>query len=132
MVEIKGAPPNGGYRVPTFLELSSHDPKSTQQFLESVFGWNFARSQATNGDGISFRTSDGVPGHIRGSPSDEPPDHVDRVRVPDVGITLQRAQQAGALVLLPRVDAPGLGSFFAVQIPGGPILTIWQSEPREG
>jgi predicted enzyme related to lactoylglutathione lyase len=131
MVDIKRPPPNGGYRAPTSLELSSHDPKSTQQFLEVVFGWNFAPPRDANGDGLSFRTSDGVPGHIWDSPAAEPPDHIDRVRVADVGIALLRAQQAGARLLLPRVDAPGMGSFFAVEIPGGPILTIWQTEPRD-
>jgi len=34
-------------------------------------------------------------------------------------------------MVLPRIEAAGLGSFFVVRIPGGPMLTCWQSAPPQ-
>jgi uncharacterized protein len=113
--------------TPTSLELSSDDPVSTQRFLEGVFGWTFPAPPAPNGDGVEFRTSDGGEGRLHPSARPVSPDRVSRVRVDDLGSVLDRAQRAGGSLLLPRVDAPGMGSFFVIRIPGGPILTCWEA-----
>lgn len=115
--------------TPTFLELSSADPVSTRKFLETVFGWSFASRASGTEDGLAFQTLDGLEGRVHRVPTEVPPERISRVRVEDLGSTLERAQGAGGTLILPRVDAPGLGSFFTVRIPGGPILTCWQSAP---
>ena len=113
-------------RAPAVLQLSSEDPSSTRQFLETVFGWNFGA--ASSDDGIEFEMPDGGQGRLHPPSEPEDPDQIGRIRVVDLSSTLERAQRAGGSLLLPRVDAPGMGSFFMVRIPGGPILTCWEAE----
>ncbi len=125
--EAPAEPPRKG--TPTLLELSSDDPVSTRKFLETVFGWNFATQPAGTEDGVTFQTMEGNEGRLHRVPTRQPPERISRVRVADLGSTLERARGAGGTIILPRVDAPGLGAFFTVQIPGGPILTCWQSSP---
>lgn len=123
--ESPSHPPRSG--TPTFLELSSADPFSTRKFLETVFGWNFASRAAGTDDGLAFHTLEGLEGRVHRVPREVPPERIGRIRVEDLESTLERAQGAGGTLIVPRVDAPGLGSFFTVRIPGGPILTCWQS-----
>ena len=118
-------------RAPVFLDLSSEDPVSTRSFLENVFGCRFAGGPTSNGDGMAFETPEGHQGHVHPADPAQATEQIGRVRVADLESTLVQAQQAGGTLLMPRVDAPGMGSFFVVKIPGGPLLTCWQSAPRE-
>ncbi len=113
---------------PSVLELSSHDPVSTQHFLEAVFGWNFPAPDPAGHDGVAFEMPDGGKGRVHPLSNEAPPAGIEKVRVFDLGATLERAQRAGGSLVMPRVEAPGMGSFFVVRIPGGPILTCWEAE----
>jgi predicted enzyme related to lactoylglutathione lyase len=115
--------------VPSLIELSSNDPVTTRRFLESVFGWSFVPPPDSADNELPFRTPEGSEGFLHAARSYEPSTRIHRVRVSDLGSTLERVQRAGATLLMPRVDAPGLGSFFTVEIPGGTLLTCWQSAP---
>jgi uncharacterized protein len=117
------------YHLPAFLEMSSDDLVSTRRFLESVFGWRFAPSSPAPSEEFEFEMPDGGQGKLRSVPSMDRPDRIDRIRVYDIQAALERGQRAGGTLVLPRVEAPGLGSFFAMRIPGGPIITCWQSAP---
>jgi len=112
---------------PRVLELTSDDPVSTQKFLETVFGWHFDPANLPNNGGLAFETSEGTPGFVHHVPADARAEEISRVRVTDIDSTFSRAQEAGGALVLPRVEAAGLGSFFVVRIPGGPMLTCWQS-----
>ena len=114
---------------PALIELSSNDPVTTRRFLESVFGWSFAPPPDSADDELAFHTPEGGEGLLHAARSYEPSTRINRVRVSDLGTTLERVQRAGATLLMPRVDAPGLGSFFTVEIPGGTLLTCWQTAP---
>ncbi len=114
---------------PTFLEISSDDPVSTRRFCENVFGWNFQPSRDPAPEsGFEFETPEGGQGRLHPPPQPAEPERISRIRVVDLGSTLERATRAGGSLLLPRVDAPGMGSFFVVRVPGGPILTCWEAE----
>ncbi|HXY47076.1 MAG TPA: hypothetical protein VEK13_04175 [Thermoplasmata archaeon] len=115
--------------APALIELSSNDPVTTRRFLESVFGWSFVPPPESADDELPFRTPEGSEGLLHAARSYEPSTRIHRVRVSDLGTTLERVQRAGATLLMPRVDAPGLGSFFTVEIPGGTLLTCWQTAP---
>ena len=51
------------------------------------------------------------------------------VRVDDLDGASRKIVRAGGEIVLPRVDIPGMGSFFWFRIPGGPILAAWQDAP---
>lgn len=111
-----------------FTELASTDPASTQRFLEQVFGWRFRIVAMPLGEYRAYETPDGR-GGIRPTRGSEPPSTLAYIRVDDLVAAERRVLDAGANLILPRVDVPGMGAFFWFQIPGGPILACWQDVP---
>lgn len=120
-------PPPG--RPRGFIELSSEDLTSTRAFLEKVFGWNFRPASSTEEGALEFHTPDGIQGGVHPVGPGETPSARSLVRVSDLGSTLERVREAGGVLVLPRVELPGQGSFFTFQVPGGPFLTCWQGAP---
>jgi uncharacterized protein len=120
-------PPEGGL---AFTELASQDPKATQRFLETVFGWRFETVQMPMGEYLSYRTPDGR-GGIRPTRSEEGPTSLAYIRVRDLGDARARVETAGGTIVMPRVDIPGMGAFFWFRVPGGPLLACWQDAPMQ-
>ena len=123
-----GAGPSGALE---FVELSSEDPRATQRFLEGVFEWSFETRAMPQGEYLAYRAPGGGRGGIRPTRPTEAPASLSYVRVDDLSRALKRVQDAGGKVVLPRVDVPGMGSFFWFRAPGGPILACWQDAPEE-
>lgn len=111
-----------------FTEIASSDPAATQRFLEKVFGWKFRTIMMPMGEYRSYETQDGR-GGVRPTRPSEPPSSLAYVRVGDLSTALQRVEGAGAKVVLPRTEVPGMGCFFWFQVPGGPVLACWQDLP---
>ncbi|TLZ43385.1 MAG: VOC family protein [Methanobacteriota archaeon] len=116
-------------RVPMFTELASTDPATTRSFLEKVFGWSFASTKMPMGEYLSYRTPTGGQGGVRPTRGTEAPTSMSYVRVPDLDAALQKIRRAGGDIVLPRVDVPGMGSFFWFRIPSGPMMACWQDAP---
>jgi len=112
-----------------FAELSSTNPAATRGFLEKVFGWRFEAVQFPMGEYLSFEAPGGGQGGIRPAQAKEPPGSLNYVRVQDLDAARKRIERAGGEIVLPRVDVPGMGSFFWFRVPGGPILAAWQDAP---
>ena len=116
--------------MPAFTELASSDPAAARRFLERVFGWTFESTKMPMGEYLSYRTSGGGQGGIRATQSNETPNSTNYVRVADLDAALQRIKRAGGDIVLPRVDVPGMGSFFWFRIPSGPVMACWQDAPK--
>ena len=114
-----------------FAELSSTDPAATQRFLRRVFGWTFTSVKYPMGTYRSFRTADGGQGGVRPARAGEVPGNLNYVLVKDLDASRLRIERAGGEIVLPRVDVPGMGSFFWFRLPGGPILACWQDAPPQ-
>jgi uncharacterized protein len=120
-------PAEGGL---AFTELSSDDPRATQRFLERVFGWKFRSRAMPMGEYLAYETPSGT-GGIRPLRPAEQPSSLAYIRVRDLGEAQRRVEAAGAKVVLPRVDLPGMGAFFWFRVPGGPLLACWQDLPAD-
>ena len=116
--------------TPAFTELASGDPAATRAFLEKVFGWTFRSVKMPMGDYLSYETPGGGQGGIRPTRPGEAPASTSYVRVADLDAAMQAVTRAGAGIVLPRVDVPGMGSFFWFRTPGGPIMACWQDAPK--
>ena len=112
-----------------FTELASADPAATRRFLEKVFGWSFESVKMLGGEYLSFEAPGGR-GGIRPTGPTENPNSTNYVRVKDLDGALMKIKASGGEVVLPRVDVPGMGSFFWFRIPGGPIMACWQDSPE--
>ena len=82
-----------------------------------------------HGPYLSFTDPEGGRGGIRSTRPTEAPSTISYVRVADLDAALARVHRAGGTVVLPRVDVPGMGSFFWFKVPGGPVLACWQDAP---
>lgn len=111
-----------------FTELSSADLAATRSFLERVFGWKFRSIAMPMGEYLSYETPDGR-GGIRPVQAAEEPASLAYVRVRDLAAAERKVVSAGAVIVLPRVEVPGMGSFFWFRVPGGPLLACWQDLP---
>ena len=109
-----------------FSELSSTDPAATRNFLEKVFAWRFQSVKFPLGEYLSFEAPGGGRGGIRPVQAREIPGSMNYVRVDDLDAASRKIERAGGAIVLPRVEIPGMGSFFWFRIPGGPILAAWQ------
>lgn len=129
MIEGEGGsgPSEGGL---AFTELSSSDPAETQRFLEKAFGWKFHSIAMPMGEYRSYETPDGR-GGIRPARPAEAPSSLAYIRVHDLTAAQRRVEGAGAKVVLPHVEVPGMGCFFWFQVPGGPLLACWQDLPAD-
>ncbi|MEA3203077.1 MAG: uncharacterized protein QOI63_747 [Thermoplasmata archaeon] len=113
-------------------EFASTEPSATQRFLEKVFHWSFETRRMPQGDYLAFQTPGGGRGGIRPTQAGDAPSTTNYVIVDDLDATIQKVQKAGGQVVLPRVDVPGMGSFFWFKVPGGPVLAGWQDAPGRG
>ena len=112
-----------------FSELSSTDPAATRNFLEKVFAWRFQAVKFPLGEYLSFEAPGGGRGGIRPVQAKEIPGSMNYVRVDDLDAASRKIERAGGAIVLPRVEIPGMGSFFWFRVPGGPILAAWQDAP---
>jgi len=125
---MSSSPPiDGGV---AFTEMASADPGATRRFLEKVFGWQFRSVPMPMGEYLAYETPDGR-GGIRPARPNEPPATLAYVRVSDLADAQRRIEAAGASIVLPRVDVPGMGCFFWFRVPGGPLLACWQDLPAD-
>ncbi|HEV2428930.1 MAG TPA: hypothetical protein VGV64_03665 [Thermoplasmata archaeon] len=112
-----------------FTEMASDDPSATRRFLERVFRWSFRSVQMPRGEYLSFEIPGGGRGGIRSTESTESPSSLSYIRVTDLESARRKIVHEGGTVVLPRVDVPGMGSFFWFKVPGGPVLACWQDAP---
>ncbi|MCI4318315.1 MAG: hypothetical protein L3J96_07230 [Thermoplasmata archaeon] len=112
-----------------FTEMASDDPAATQRFLQRAFRWKFRSVAMPQGEYRSFEIPGGGRGGIRPTQPTESPSSLSYIRVEDLARALASVERAGGTVVLPRVEVPGMGSFFWFKIPGGPILACWQDAP---
>jgi uncharacterized protein len=111
-------------------ELASTDPVATRNFLERVFDWKFQNEVSTPGEVIPYKTPGGVVGSIRKSNPNEPPRSLNYILVDDLEDAEKKILTSGGEIVLPRVDVPGMGSFFWFKVPGGPVLACWADSPE--
>lgn len=131
MAKTKAPAPRAAPSPLAFVEFASTDPEVARAFLGKVFGWRFRAVQMPAGEYLSFRTPGGGQGGVRPTRGGEPPSSLSYVRVRDLDEARRKVERAGGHVVLPRVDVPGMGSFFWFQIPSGPVMACWQDAPRE-
>jgi len=130
MPESKERPDDVPQTSFAFTEMASEDPAATRKFLERVFRWNFRSVQMPQGEYLSFELPGGGRGGIRPTQPTESPSSLSYIRVNHLDLARERVVRAGGTIVLPRVDVPGMGSFFWFKVPGGPILACWQdAEP---
>ena len=108
------------------LDLSTSDPAAARAFYGAVFDWKFQEFPQMQWTGIVV--GDGVGGGISASPDPaQPTSWTAYVAVDDVPATIARAEAAGAKIVVPHMEVPGMGWLGVFVDPQGATIGVWQS-----
>ncbi|MBK9033597.1 MAG: VOC family protein [Myxococcales bacterium] len=108
------------------LDLTTGDVAAAKAFYGAIFGWKFQDFPAMNWTGIDV--GGGVGGGMGPKQSPEQPTAwTAYVDVADVDQTVARAAAAGATILMPKMEVPGMGWLAVLADPQGAVIGIWQS-----
>ena len=129
MAKARPKPPSRVTGMLAHTELASTDPEATRRFLGQVFGWEFETAKPASRKLISYQTPGGARGSIRPTRPEESPGSINYVLVTNLESSASKVKKWGGEIVLPRVDVPGMGSFFWFKVPGGPVLACWEDAP---
>ncbi|MEZ5730256.1 MAG: VOC family protein [Burkholderiaceae bacterium] len=108
-------------------EHVSTDPGAAQMFYEQWLGWRTA-SMDIGGHGYALiRNGDAGIGGYRPAPDGVPSHWHAYVSVDDVDALAQRAQAAGARLLMPATDFGPIGRAATLADPTGAIFSLWKA-----
>jgi len=109
-----------------YLEIVTSDVEATCRALEAAHGVRFEAPQAALGQARTAVLADGGRIGVRAPmhPS-EPPTVRPYLRVDDIRTAVETLRAAGAEILHPPLELPGLGTF-AIYLAGGVQHGLWQ------
>ena len=84
-------------------EIQSSDPARQRDFFSSLFGWTIDANNPQNYGMVSHGGADSIGGGI-GDTQDATSRVTVYVEVPDIDVTLARATEMGAAMIMPRTD----------------------------
>lgn len=107
-------------------ELMTHDAAKAKKFYTATVGWTFEDMEMPKGTYSMMKVGDKFAGGIfemkEPELKDVPEKWVPYLSVDDVDARLKKAVAAGATILKPAVDVPGVGRFAILQEPGGAVV----------
>jgi hypothetical protein len=110
------------------IEIVATDPDAMSKFLADQFGWTFETfPMPQGGEYHMFRTPDGNGGGVIAPQGKQPIAATPYINVDDCEATIKNCKKAGATILMPVTEVPGMGKFFWFQVAGGPPLACWQA-----
>jgi predicted enzyme related to lactoylglutathione lyase len=112
------------------LDLSTDDPTAAKAFYGRIFDWKFNEVPGMGGwSGIVV--GKGVGGGIGGkNMPGQPTAWTAYVEVKDVKQTIEKAQAAGANIMVPYMEVPGMGALGVFLDPQGASIGVWQTFAR--
>src|SRR3989454_9365497 len=116
-------------RLDGFLRVFEHRSSRDPEFLGEGFRLALRVREVPHGRLPLVPNAGGGQGGVRPAQAKEIPGSTSYVRVDDLDAARKKVERAGGQIVLPRVDVPGMGSFFWFRAPGGPILAAWQDAP---
>ena len=112
------------------FEIHASQPQVLVDFYSALFGWKFTRIEPI---GIwRIETGDGIGGGLIPRPCAKPGDSpainsfICTVEVAALDRTLADALAKGAVLALPKMTVPGMGSFAYIKDPDGNLLGLLQ------
>jgi hypothetical protein len=110
-------------------ELLAKDVEAAKSFYTQLFGWTTEDMPSQSGTYTVFKVDgEQVAGLFKLPEQAEqmgaPPYWGSYVTVDNVDETVKKAEELGATVLMPPMDAPGVGRFATVQDPQGAVISF--------
>lgn len=123
----------------TWLDLATTDLRAAQDFYAGLFGWTFEDAGEEFGHYRMVRNSGALVGgamDVSGMtcPTGQPlpSEWGVYLAADDIDVRLEKAQSAGAQLVVPAHDAGSAGRFAVVLDPAGNAVGLWQAGDTEG
>jgi predicted enzyme related to lactoylglutathione lyase len=101
-------------------ELATRDIERAKKFYADTLGWTFESMPMGEGAAYVIASADGEPvAGITETDSGTPEGWMSYIAVDDVDARVKKATQAGAKVVQPAFDIPGVGRIVILTEPGG-------------
>ena len=109
------------------FEILSAEPGKSRDFFREVFGWQIDVASDMEYGLVNTGTETGINGGIEASPTGENQVMI-YIEVDDIQGYLDRAEAAGAGVVMPVTSIPGAVTFAVFSDPAGAVVGIVDSE----
>jgi predicted enzyme related to lactoylglutathione lyase len=106
-------------------ELNTHDPERAKRFYADTVGWSFDPMPMSDGTYWVAKAGEMTVGGIfelKGELANVPEHWMTYVAVDDVDARVGKAKAAGASVIRPPFDIPGVGRIAILREPGGAVV----------
>ena len=118
--------------TPNWIDVSTPEPAAAQAFYRALFGWSFTEHEGA-GYWIARKGDRKVAGLGKLDPAQgTPPVWSMYIAVDDVGAATERAEAAGAQVLVEPMDVMGEGKMSFVVDPTGAAVGLWEAMDHIG
>jgi len=105
------------------IEIHSSDPTRTKEFYKEVFGWKFQDMPEMNY--TTFEAPSAPHGGLQ-KHGEKGPTVVNYILANDIARTLERIENAGGIVMVPKSEIPNIGWYAVFQEPGGTVQALYQ------
>jgi predicted enzyme related to lactoylglutathione lyase len=109
------------------VELHSSDPTRTKEFYKEVFGWKFQDIPEMNY--TTFQAPNAPHGGLQ-KHGEKGPTVLNYIMANDIARTLERIENAGGKVVVPKSEIPMFGWYAVFQEPGGTVQAVYQDMPK--
>lgn len=120
----------------TWNELQTRDVAGAKSFLGAVFGWSAEDQDFAGMTYTVLKLGDASIGGLMptpdGVPDEAPAYWLTYFEVDDCDATVARVQELGGSVMMPAMDAEGVGRFAVVTDPHGATFAVITSAPSQG
>ncbi len=109
------------------VEIPAQDPQGTSRFYSELFGWQLHPIPAMNY--IRFQTANGLTGGfvgVGGPEQHRTGELLVYFESDDIDGDLQKAEQLGGKILVPKTEIPNTGWFGVFQDPAGNRLGLFK------
>ena len=112
------------------IDLSTSDLDAAKKFYRAVFDWKLQDFPQMNWTGIDVGPGGAGGGMGKKQKPEEPTAWTPYVGVDDVKKTIAKAQKAGATIVVPWMEVPGMGYLGVFVDPQGATIGVWQNAAR--
>lgn len=118
----------------SWSELQTNDVERAKAFYTEVVGWEIEEMEMPVGKYTVLKAGGQPVGGIMQTPAeagDAPPHWGTFVTVDDVDARTEKARAAGASIMMPPMDIPGVGRFSVLQDPTGASIALITYEQKD-
>src|SRR5262249_10870650 len=116
------------------FEIYTDNPETVQPFYRDVFGWKFEKFEGGPIEYWLVTTGDdqlpGINGGLTRPREGQSPGTINTIAVPSVDETIQKIEQSGGSVCVPKMAIPTVGWLAYAQDPGGNVFGLMEPDTK--